>query len=106
MYCVIIGLTVVIIIFLFLFLFLIISISILSLFSPSLFLSLSSPGFLWGDPHFETLDGINYTFNGIGEYQLINSSTNGLNSQIRLERLTGKILKIKINYKLKKFLRL
>ena len=88
MYCVIIGLTVVII-FLFLFLFLIISISILSLFSLS-----SSPGFLWGDPHFETLDGNNYTFNGIGEYQLINSTTNGLNSQIRLERLTGKILRI------------
>ena len=98
MYCVIIGLTVVIIFFLFLSLFLIISISILSLFSPSLSLSFSlsfSPGFLWGDPHFETLDGNNYTFNGIGEYQLINSTTNGLNSQIRLERLTGKILKIK-----------
>ena len=94
MYCVIIGLTVVIIIFSFFVSF--------SLLYPSLFflysllsLSLSfSPGFLWGDPHFETLDGNSYTFNGIGEYQLINSTTNGLNSQIRLERLPGKILKI------------
>lgn len=25
----------------------------------------------WGDPHFETLDGANYTFNGWGEYTML-----------------------------------
>ena len=24
-----------------------------------------------GDPHFETLDGVSYTFNGLGEFTLI-----------------------------------
>ena len=93
MYCEIIGLTVVVMFFFFCF-FSLLYPSLFFLYSlpPSFSLS-SSPGFLWGDPHFETLDGNNYTFNGIGEYQLINSTTNGLNSQIRLERLTGKILK-------------
>ncbi|KAK3583696.1 hypothetical protein CHS0354_021446 [Potamilus streckersoni] len=32
---------------------------------PSLF------GFSWGDPHIVTLDGFNYTFNGWGEYTLV-----------------------------------
>jgi len=26
---------------------------------------------MWGDPHFVTLDGKNYTFNGLGEYIML-----------------------------------
>lgn len=44
---------------------------------------------MWGDPHFETPDSRNYTFNGVGEYQLLLSPTNRLNVQIRLSKLTG-----------------
>ena len=29
---------------------------------------------LWGDPHIVTLDGLFYTFNGIGEYIFLDSS--------------------------------
>ena len=29
---------------------------------------------LWGDPHIVTLDGLSYTYNGIGEYWLINGT--------------------------------
>ena len=43
-------------------------------------------GFLWGDPHFETLDGNSFTFNGIGEYTLLSSSANALNVQVRMEQ--------------------
>jgi hypothetical protein len=28
------------------------------------------PALLWGDPHFFTVDGFIYTFNGIGEYTM------------------------------------
>ena len=28
----------------------------------------------WGDPHFQTLDNFNYTFNGLGEYWMVKSS--------------------------------
>ena len=31
----------------------------------------SSLGWYWGDPHLITLDGKNFTFNGIGEYTLL-----------------------------------
>ena len=30
-------------------------------------------GWGWGDPHFVTLDGANYTFNGLGEYVMIDA---------------------------------
>ena len=29
-------------------------------------------GLVAGDPHFKTLDGFDYTYNGIGEYTLLN----------------------------------
>jgi hypothetical protein len=35
---------------------------------------LSVAGFMFGDPHFYTLDGLQYTFNGLGEYWLVNST--------------------------------
>jgi hypothetical protein len=34
-------------------------------------------GWLWGDPHFVTLDGRKYTFNGLGEY-IMTDINNGL----------------------------
>ena len=30
----------------------------------------------WGDPHIKTLDGKEYTYNGWGEYTLVNMTTN------------------------------
>jgi len=29
----------------------------------------------WGDPHFQTQDGLNYTFNGLGEYWMVKSDS-------------------------------
>ena len=46
-------------------------------------------GFTWGDPHFETLDGHNYTFNGLGEFSLLQSIAHNLTVQIRLSQLDG-----------------
>ena len=30
---------------------------------------------MWGDPHIVTLDGLGYTYNGIGEYWLIRGTS-------------------------------
>ncbi len=38
----------------------------------------------WGDPHFRTLDGRRYTFNGIGEYILAD-----INQIFQLQARTG-----------------
>ncbi|XP_072000223.1 uncharacterized protein [Engystomops pustulosus] len=32
------------------------------------------PGWMYGDPHITTLDGLNYTFNGLGDFILLNAS--------------------------------
>ncbi|KAM4041246.1 uncharacterized protein ACNLHF_012381 isoform 4-T4 [Anomaloglossus baeobatrachus] len=32
------------------------------------------PGWMFGDPHITTLDGLNYTFNGLGDFILLNAS--------------------------------
>ena len=53
----------------------------------SIHLSIHLLGFTWGDPHFETLDGHNYTFNGLGEFSLLQSTTHNLTVQIRLSKL-------------------
>ena len=36
-----------------------------------------------GDPHFMTLDGVFYTFNGVGEYVLVRSKVNDLKFQLQ-----------------------
>ncbi|KAK7933417.1 hypothetical protein WMY93_004313 [Mugilogobius chulae] len=40
-----------------------------------------------GDPHFITCDGLNYTFNGKGEYSLVVSPHKELNIQVRTEKV-------------------
>ncbi|XP_053395361.1 uncharacterized protein LOC123523940 isoform X4 [Mercenaria mercenaria] len=43
-------------------------------------------GTTWGDPHFRTLDGNNYTFNGLGEYILLEIEDHGFILQARTRR--------------------
>ncbi|XP_053386930.1 uncharacterized protein LOC123542087 [Mercenaria mercenaria] len=45
-------------------------------------------GTFWGDPHFSTLDGMNFTFNGLGEYTLLQIETENcsFDLQARTER--------------------
>lgn len=47
--------------------------------SNSVFLS----GWFWGDPHIKTLDGGNYTFNGLGEYVMIDARDGTFQLQAR-----------------------
>lgn len=42
--------------------------------------------FIFGDPHFVSIDNNNFTFNGIGEYLLLQSPSNNLVIQSRLEQ--------------------
>ena len=42
-------------------------------------------GWFWGDPHFKTLDGGNFTFNGLGEYVMIDAQ----NGTFQLQARTG-----------------
>lgn len=49
---------------------------------------------LWGDPHFISVDGYNYTFNPIGEYTLLKTSDNSFRFQTRTSNYidsTGKV---------------
>ncbi len=45
--------------------------------------ALSIIGAMWGEPHILTLDGLLYTFNGLGEYWMIKSSA-GLLFQVNI----------------------
>ena len=40
-------------------------------------------GWFWGDPHIKTLDGGNYTFNGLGEYVMIDARDGTFQLQAR-----------------------
>ncbi|KAM4615950.1 sushi domain-containing protein 2 isoform 2-T2 [Polymixia lowei] len=44
-------------------------------------------GAVLGDPHFITFDGLNYTFNGKGEYYLVSSPNKTLSVQARTEQV-------------------
>ncbi|KAL9953601.1 hypothetical protein ACROYT_G041044 [Oculina patagonica] len=44
---------------------------------------------LWGDPHFVTLDGQNYTFNGLGEYTMVNAKDGRFELQARTKLAKG-----------------
>ena len=50
---------------------------------------LFSIGWLWGDPHFVTLDGGNYTFNGLGEYTMVNAKNGSFELQARTRLAKG-----------------
>lgn len=47
------------------------------------------PGWLWGDPHFVTLDGQNYTFNGLGEYVMVDARDGFFQLQARTRLAKG-----------------
>uniref|UniRef100_A0A8C5N0K9 Uncharacterized protein n=1 Tax=Leptobrachium leishanense TaxID=445787 RepID=A0A8C5N0K9_9ANUR len=46
-------------------------------------------GFLFGDPHINTLDGVPYTFNGLGEFTLANIKDENHNIVFRLQGRTA-----------------
>ena len=39
----------------------------------------------WGDPHITTIDGRRYTFNGLGEYVLLRTTSSNFELQGRTE---------------------
>lgn len=39
-----------------------------------------------GDPHFTSLDGYKYSFNGVGEFVYLRTDDKSFQSQIRLEQ--------------------
>ena len=44
---------------------------------------------MFGDPHFKTLDGANYTFNGIGEYVMVDAQNGNFQLQARTSLAQG-----------------
>ena len=47
------------------------------------------PGFVCCDPHFKTLDGQNYTFNGLGEYVMVDAKDGFFQLQSRTQLAKG-----------------
>ena len=43
----------------------------------------------WGDPHIKTLDGRNYTFNGLGEYVMVDAQNGTFQLQARTKFAQG-----------------
>ena len=43
----------------------------------------------WGDPHIRTLDGGNYTFNGLGEYVMLDAQSGTFQLQARTGQARG-----------------
>ncbi|XP_022809823.1 mucin-like protein [Stylophora pistillata] len=50
----------------------------------------------WGDPHIKTLDGGNYTFNGIGEYIMVDAQNGTFQLQARTKLAQGNSTKATI----------
>ena len=48
---------------------------------------LSIAGWSYGDPHFRTLDGLEYTFNGLGEYTLVETTHGNFTLQGRTAKV-------------------
>ena len=46
-------------------------------------------GWFWGDPHIKTLDGGNYTFNGLGEYVMVDAQNGTFQLQARTKLAQG-----------------
>jgi hypothetical protein len=46
-------------------------------------------GLMWGDPHMITTDGHNYTFNGIGEYKMVEATDKSFRLQARTAQMTN-----------------
>ena len=46
-------------------------------------------GWFWGDPHFVTLDNKNYTFNGLGEYVMLDAKNGHFQLQARTKLAKG-----------------
>ena len=46
-------------------------------------------GWAWGDPHFTTIDGRTYTFNGLGEYVLLRIDSINFQIQGRTAKLVN-----------------
>jgi len=44
-------------------------------------------GLMWGDPHIITTDNLKYTFNGIGEFVMINTTDNSFRLQARTAQM-------------------
>ncbi|CAH1272490.1 SUSD2 [Branchiostoma lanceolatum] len=47
------------------------------------------PAWTFGDPHFITLDGLSYTFNGAGEFLLVDMNNGEFSLQARMEQLVN-----------------
>lgn len=50
---------------------------------------LNVAGWAWGDPHFTTIDGRTYTFNGLGEYVLLRINSINFEIQGRATKLVN-----------------
>ena len=48
-----------------------------------IYLLLLLSAWFWGDPHIRTLDGGNYTFNGLGEYVMLDAESGTFQLQAR-----------------------
>ena len=51
---------------------------------------LNAVGWFYGDPHIRTLDGFQYTFNGLGEYTLIETTRGNFTLQGRTAKAVDK----------------
>ena len=58
-------------------------------FQSFVYVSFVHSGWFWGDPHFRTLDGRNYTFNGLGEYMMIDAQNGTFQLQARTSPAQG-----------------